>query len=38
MYHDNIMLKQTISISPCLKVAIEALFCITKPRKNLKED
>lgn len=38
MYHDNIMLKQTISISSCLKVAIEALFCITKPRKNLKED
>ena len=28
------MLKHTISISCCLKVAVVALFCITKPRKK----
>ena len=32
------MLKHVISISCCLKVALETLFCITKPRKTLEED
>ena len=32
------MLKNAISISCCLKVALLALFCITKPRKTLEVD
>ena len=32
------MLKHAISISCCLKVALLALFCITKPRKTLEVD
>ena len=32
------MLKHTSSISCCLKVAVVALFCITKPRKKLEVD
>ena len=32
------MIKLAISISCCLKLALLALFCITKPRKTLERD
>ena len=33
-----LMIKHAISISCCLKLALLALFCITKPRKTLEID